>query len=199
MQPPSTRYSTPSIVLHWLVGVALLAQILFGFMLDDIAPRGTPARAGVINLHKSIGIVLGLAVLLRLWWRLTHRPPPWPPSMPPWQQRVAVWTHRGLYACMVLMPLAGTVASNFSKHGIRFFGIAIKPLGPDLPAVYAFFNGLHVATGIVFTALIAVHVAAALKHVLVDRDEVFSRMLPLRRSSRAPDDELHGSRITRSP
>ena len=178
MDPAAPRYGRVSILLHWLVGFALLGQIAFGFLLDEIAPRNTPARAGVINLHKSIGIVLGLLIVARLVWRLRHAPPAWPDSMAAWQRRAALWIHRALYACMLVMPLAGYIASNFSKHGIRFFGLAFKPWGPDLPQIYAFFNGVHVVTAFVFCALIAGHVLAALKHALVDRDTVFARIWP---------------------
>lgn len=177
------RYDRIAIILHWAIGLALIGQILFGYLLDDLAPRGTPARATVINLHKSFGIVLGLLVIVRLGWRLRHRPPAWPASMAAWQQRAALWGHRALYACMLLMPLSGYTASNFSKHGVRFFGMAWKPWGPDLPAVYGFFNGLHEATGFAFTVLIAGHVLAALKHAFVDRDEIFARMRPARGST----------------
>lgn len=176
--PDAARYDRIVIALHWLIGLALLAQVSFGFLLDDIAPRGTPARTATINLHKSCGIVLGLLIVARLAWRLRHRAPAWPGVMSANQQRAATLGHRALYACMLLLPLSGYVASNFSKHGIKFFGTALKPWGPDLPQVYGFFNGLHVATGIVFTALIAGHVLIALKHALVDRDGVFSRILP---------------------
>jgi cytochrome b561 len=172
------RYDRVAIALHWLIGLALLGQIGFGFMLDDIAPRGTPARAATINLHKSFGIVLGLLIVLRLGWRLRHASPAWPAVMSANQQRLATLGHHTLYACMLLMPLSGYVASNFSKHGVKFFGTALKPWGPDLPQVYAFFNAVHVATAFVFAALIVGHVAIALKHALVDRDGVFSRILP---------------------
>ncbi len=176
MQSP--RYDLVAIALHWLIGLALLGQIGFGFMLDEIAPRGTPARAATINLHKSFGIVLGLLIVLRLLWRQRHTPPPWPAGMSAAQQRAATLGHRALYACMLLMPLTGYIASNFSKHGVKFFGTALKPWGPDLPQVYDFFNAIHVATAIVFSALILGHVAIALKHALVDRDGLFSRILP---------------------
>ncbi|MEP7057346.1 MAG: cytochrome b [Caldimonas sp.] len=171
-------YGPVAIALHWLIGFALLGQISFGFLLDEIAPRGTPARAGVINLHKSIGIVLGLLIVVRLAWRVLHRPLAWPGTMPAWQRRAAMIGHRALYACMVLMPLAGYTASNFSKHGIKFFGTTLRPWGPDLPQVYAIFNGLHIATAFVFCILIAGHVIVALKHALIDHDGVFARMLP---------------------
>ena len=172
------RYGRVAMLLHWLIGAALLGQIAFGFLLDEIAPRGTPARAGVINLHKSFGLVLGVLIAMRIAWRLAHPPPGWPDSMPLRQRRAAELGHRALYACMVLQPLSGYVASNFSKYGVRFFGIALPPWGAELPAVYAFFNGLHVATAFVFCALIAGHVLATFKHVLLDHDGVFARMWP---------------------
>jgi cytochrome b561 len=178
MDIEQTRYDRVAIALHWVIGVALLAQIAFGFLLDDIAPRGTPARAGLINLHKSSGMVLGLLIVLRLAWRLAHRPPQWQGSMPRWQRRAAEISHRALYVCMVAMPLSGYVASNFSKHGVKFFGMPLAPWGPDLPQVYDFLGGVHIVTAFAFAALIAVHVGAALKHALVDRDGVFLRIWP---------------------
>ena len=178
MHTVPSRYDPVAIALHWLIGLALLAQITFGFLLDDIAPRNTPARSGVINLHKSFGIAIGLLIAARLLWRLTHRAPPLPSGIPLWQRRAATVSHRLLYACMAVMPLSGYIGSNFSKHGVKFFGIALRAWGPDLPQVYAIFNAVHVATAYLFTALIAVHVAAALRHALVERDGVMSRMWP---------------------
>jgi cytochrome b561 len=182
----SDRYDRVASAMHWLIGLALLGQIVFGFLLDGLAPRGTPARAGVINLHKSFGIVLGVLIVLRLLWRLRHHPPRFLATMPRWQQRAARLGHQALYACMLLMPMSGAVASNFSKHGIKFFGIALRPLGPDLPDVYAAFNLLHVYTAWIFSALIAGHVLMALKHALHDRDETLARMTTWRASSPVP-------------
>jgi cytochrome b561 len=174
------RHDPVAAALHWLIGVALLGQIAFGFLLDDIAPRGTPSRAAVINLHKSFGIVLGLAILLRLGWRFAHAPPAWPGSMPAWQRRAARLGHAALYACMVVMPLSGYVGSNFSKHGVKFFGRSLAPWGPDLPAVYDALGRVHVVTAWLFAALIAGHVLAALQHAFVARDGVFARIWPWR-------------------
>ncbi|CAM5794596.1 cytochrome b [Rhizobacter fulvus] len=191
-----TRYDRVASLLHWLIGIALLGQITFGFLLDDLAPRGTPARAATINLHKSVGLVLGALIVLRLLWRLRHRPPRWPASLPLWQQRAARLGHHAMYACMLTMPLSGYIASNFSKHGIKFFGLALKPWGPDIPAVYSAFNLLHVATGWLFTALIVGHVLIALKHGLVDRDGILARMWPwsARRGSPHPVTDSGGPR-----
>ena len=177
--PADTHYGRVAVALHWLIGMLLLGQIAFGFLLDEIAPRNTPARASVINLHKSFGMVLGVLIVARLAWRLTHRPPAWPAFMPAWEARAARLGHAALYACMVAMPLSGYLGSNFSRHGVRFFGNVLEPWGPDLPAVYNALQAVHVTTAFVFAALVAGHVAAALQHRFIVRDGVFARMWPV--------------------
>lgn len=163
-------------LLHWGIALLLIAQVVFGFSLDAIAPRGTPLRGMVINLHKSCGLVLLALIVLRLGWRLAHKPPRWPAVMSLAEQAAATWGHRALYAVMLALPLTGYVASNFSKHGIKFFNVVLlPPWGPDLPAVYRFFNGMHVLLAFALVALVIGHVAAALRHRL-RRDGVFQRM-----------------------
>src|SRR5664279_298699 len=170
------RYDRVAAWLHWAIGALLLAEIAFGLLLDEIAPRGTPARAGVINLHKSFGIVIGVLVAVRIAWRLAHAAPSWPASMSARRQRAAHLGHVALYACMVVAPLAGYLGSNFSKHGVRFFGIAIAPWGPDWPAAYSILVGVHDASTYLLLALIVGHVAMALKHALIERDGIFARI-----------------------
>lgn len=193
----SIRYHRVTVLFHWGLGLALVAQLCFGVSLDDIAPRGTPARAAVINLHKSYGIVLLALIVARLAWRLTHAAPPWPLALPAWQRRAAAWTHRALYACMLVSPLSGWTASNFSSHGVKFFGVALPPLGPDRPDVYAAFNTLHVACGWIFIALLVLHVAAALKHQWLDRDDLLSRMSWRRPAPERPATGLQAAKESR--
>ena len=175
---PRARYDRVSAWLHWAIGVLLLAEIAFGLLLDEIAQRGTPERAGVINLHKSVGIVIGVLVVVRIAWRVGHAPPPWPATMSLRRRRAANAGHVLLYACMAIAPLAGYLGSNFSKHGVRFFGIVLEPWGPDWPTAYSFFVGVHDASAWLLLALAIGHVAMALEHQLVERDGVFARIAP---------------------
>ncbi len=173
------RYTRTSIFLHWLLAAALLAQIGFGWFLQDV-PRGTPDRTIYTNLHKSTGMIIGVLILLRLCWRLTHRAPALPSSMPAWERVAAKWSHILLYACMLVMPLSGYIASNFSKYGVNFFNsIKLAPWGVDDKQIYAFFNTTHVITSYLFVTLITLHVIAALRHLVV-RDRIFNRMWPQR-------------------
>jgi cytochrome b561 len=180
------RYSRTAIVLHWLIALAILGQIAFGWYLQTI-PRLTPDRTIFVNLHKSTGLVIGALIVFRLAWRLMHKPPALPGSMPAWERSAARASHALLYACMLTMPIAGYTASNFSKFGVKFFNaLLLPPWGVDDRGTYAFLNGLHVATSYVFVILIGVHVAAALKHLILPRHGVFRRMLPGRGGGAGP-------------
>ena len=176
------RYTGTAIALHWLIALLLLSQFAFGLMLNDI-PRGTPERGFYVNLHKSSGILIGLLILLRLGWRLTHRPPPLPKTTPHWQRRAARVSHIALYVCMIALPLSGYLASNFSKHGIKFFNVVRwAPWGPDDKTWYAIFNGTHHLAALLLALLVAVHVLAVAKHMLIDHDGLLLRMWPRRRA-----------------
>jgi cytochrome b561 len=177
------RYSTTAMTLHWLVAVLLLGQFAFGWYLGDI-PRGVPARGYYVNLHKSTGLLLALLIGWRIVWRLTHTPPPLPDALPRWQRRAAAASHRLLYLLMLVMPLSGYLGSNFSKHGVNFFNLVkFAPWGPDSKLLYTIFNQAHLISSWLLLALVVLHVLAALKHLLIDRDDVFSRMLPRRFTS----------------
>ena len=152
----------------------ILAQFAIGFTMVDI-PRNTPARGTWYNIHKSLGLVAAALIFFRLGWRIGHPAPELPAGVPAWQARAARANHLLLYACMLTMPVSGYIASNFTRFGVVAFGYHLPPWGPNNPAVYAVFNGIHVVTAFVFATLAAVHVAAGLRH-LFRRDGIFRRI-----------------------
>ena len=170
------RYDRVAILLHWIVGAAVLIQLTFGWSLGEIK-RGTPARAHATNLHKSTGLLLAVLILARLLWRLRHQPPAYPMGLVAWQLRAARLVHMLLYVSMVGMPVSGYLASNFSKHGIRFLNqVQLPPWGPDDKVLYGFLNGTHDALAGVLSTLVVGHILFALYHGFVARDGVLSRM-----------------------
>jgi cytochrome b561 len=174
---PPERYTRTAIALHWLVAAVIFAQVPLGWCLEEI-PTGTPARSWYVNLHKSIGMTLGAAIVFRTCWRWFHRPPALPDWMPRWQRIAARATHAAMYACMLIMPLTGYRASNFSQWGVKYFNaIELPPWGVADEGIYAILNGAHVATSYIFVALIVAHVATAARHAS-RRDRVFQRMWP---------------------
>jgi cytochrome b561 len=184
------RYTSTAITFHWLIALLLLGQFVFGLMLGDI-PRGTPERAIYVNLHKSTGLVIGLLIALRIAWRLTHAPPPLPDTMPGWQRHAARASHLALYLSMVMLPLSGYLASNFSKYGIKFFNVVhLAPWGPNDKTLYALFNQIHHLSALVLAIFVVLHVLAVVKHMLIDQDSLVLRMWPHRtmRPLRSPQD-----------
>jgi cytochrome b561 len=171
------RYSNVAIALHWLIAVGVLVMIGLGWTMTDI-PKGTPERAYFFNLHKSIGVTVGVLALIRLWWRATHRPPALPGSMASWEVTAAKVNHALLYACIIAMPVIGFLASNFTKFGVKYFGLQIGPFFPENQALRDGLQQVHGLLSYLLVVLVVVHVLAAFKHLLVDKDGVFQRMLP---------------------
>jgi len=123
-------------------------------------------------------------MLARLGWRLSHVPPPLPASVPRWQARAARLNHGLLYAALILQPLVGYLGSSFTRYPIKYFGISLPNWGWDAPGLKQLCSNVHFALACLITALVALHIAAALKH-LFERDGVFQRMWP-RRTPRMP-------------
>ena len=174
--PLQDRYDRTAVLVHWILGAALLAQLVFGWVLGHVE-RGSPARAAAINMHKSTGLMLALLILLRIFWRWRHPPPAYPANLPANQVRAVQVGHKLLYFCMIAMPLSGYLASNFSRHGIKFLNLVpLAPWGPDDKAIYGALNGTHDVLAVVFSALVIGHIALALYHALIARDGLSSRM-----------------------
>lgn len=171
-----SRWGAVSIALHWLVALGILALVAIGLVMTEMPTSLTKVK--VFALHKSIGItVLGL-MLLRLGWRLVAgRPQPLP--APAWQDWAARLVHAGLYLSVFAMTLSGWVYNSASNFPLNWFNLVKLPAltGPD-PELKALALSVHQGALWLLLALLLLHVGAALKHHLVDRDATLRRMLP---------------------
>lgn len=153
----------------------------------DALPRGV-ALLQTLALHKSIGITIFALAVLRLVWRWLNPVPPMPQTSPRWQHLAARMSHIALYALLLVMPLFGWLMSSARNFPVSWFGIATLPdlIGPSEQA-YDFFHEGHEFLAKVLFVLALLHIAAALKHHFIDRDEVLLRMLPWNRTTRTKD------------
>ena len=174
---PRWRYGTPAIVLHWALAALIVFMVVLGWWMMTIERQ--PQGPWWFDLHRSIGMLVAALVLLRIVWRLGHRPDPLPPGMPAWQIMLSGWTQALLYACMVVLPVTGFVGSMYSRAGIRFFGIELPKVPVNRALSHQLFE-IHSAIIWVLVGLVALHVAGALKHQWVDRDSLLQRMWPAR-------------------
>ncbi|SMP55504.1 cytochrome b561 [Noviherbaspirillum suwonense] len=176
---PIARYSWQAMLLHWLLAVIVIGMLCLGYLLDDMA-RG-PTKDFYVEMHRSFGVTALVLVFLRLAWRMRRTPPPLPASVPRWQRIAAAVTHGLLYLCILLQPLSGYLASSFGRSGIHYFGMPLPHWGWDDKPLRTFFGEVHGIVATALVVLIAIHVLAALKHLFINRDQVFQRMLPARR------------------
>lgn len=190
------KYSKSSILMHGLTGLLILIMFGIGWFMAEL-PKEAPKTAALdlfdlgvytmqfaeamtprtfyFNLHKSLGVTVLLLVFVRLYFRITNPVPAFPATMKAWEVQVADLVHKGLYVLMVVMPLAGIVMAINSKYGLMWFGIPLVS-GLDNKDVRELFKEVHETLGAVFITVIVVHIAAAIKHKLIDKDEVMSRM-----------------------
>ena len=162
-------------MLHWLIAALVIAQFAWGWWMQTIPKQPAGLRADAFNLHKSVGMTIFALMVVRIVWRLAHRPPPLPP-MPSWQATAARVTHVLLYAALIVQPLVGYLGSAVSGYPVKYFGIALPAWAGKHEALKDLLSTVHLVVSWVIAAAVTTHVAAALKHALVDRDGLMARM-----------------------
>ena len=172
----SASYGGMARLLHWIVAGLVLLQTLIGWIMPDI-DQNTP-QEGFVALHLSVGVVLLVVVIIRVVWRATH-PVLGARSLKPWEYWLASTVHGLIYALLVIIPLLGWAAAGYYGYTVRLFGLLKLPALADGTMDWAHAAGdIHAVLVNVLLAAIALHVAAALYHYFVRRDQVLQRMLP---------------------
>ncbi|HYM46950.1 MAG TPA: cytochrome b [Burkholderiaceae bacterium] len=183
------RYTNTAITLHWLIALLIFVGFSIGWIMTDI-PGLTPTKLRYYSWHKWTGITIFMFVLIRVVWRLTHRPPPLPP-MARWQRIAATSTHAALYVLMIVIPLAGYLYSYAAGVPVVYFGlIELPPLITPNPAHKDIYKYTHIGLNFTMAALVIGHIVAALGHQIVQRDGLLLRMLP--RRAKATSTEIQG-------
>ena len=188
--PRQDRYTTVAIALHWAIALMVLANVFTGFFHESFAPA---ARGLMMGWHKTFGVTVLLLTAARVLWRLFHKPPPLPAGMPRWEVWLARATHWAFYALLVALPVTGWVFQSTSPRNrpIPFWGLE----WPFLPGLHALpmeqrkamthqWSEYHETLAWIALALVVLHVAAALKHWLVNRDNVMRHMIPILKERR---------------
>jgi cytochrome b561 len=180
-----TRYSRTAIALHWILAISLIAIFGVGLYMADLP--FSPQRLKLYNWHKWAGVTILMLSVVRVLWRLAHRPPALPAkiaaAMPVWQQMAYHATHGALYALFFIVPLVGWAYSSAAGFPIVLFGVLPLPdfVSAD-KALAELIKPWHEITAFALAALAAMHIAAALKHHWIDRDGLMQRMVPLLRN-----------------
>ena len=192
----NNQYTKTAIVLHWLIALGIFAMFALGWYMAEL-PKDAPKamsfdlfdlgiynwqlteeaspRTFYFNLHKSVGVTLLGLIVLRIIWRITHRPPALLNSLSAAEKNLATAGHHALYLLMVLLPLSGVLMALYSKYGLKWFCMDLFA-GLDNPAMRDTFKEAHEVLGVLMLIVIAVHILGAIKHKLIDKDGTMDRM-----------------------
>ena len=189
LRAPHTTYSQAAIILHWLIAGLILTNIGLAWWFTQL--KG-PAEVAPLGVHKSIGVTVLLLSLIRVGVRLFNPPPPLPHHMPAWERIAARCLHTMFYLLILGLPLSGWAMVSASPlirvHPTVLYGVVPWPAVPfpglssdQLHDAHRLFERTHSTLAWIAYFAIALHVAAALKHHFLDRDDVLARMAPLLR------------------
>ena len=175
----AAAYDGVAVLLHWLLAVLIVGAFFIGLSMVDLPL--SPLRLRLYNWHKWLGVVVLALSAARIAWRAAgHRPPALPAHTPVWQQQAYRGTHLVFFALFFAVPLLGWAYTSAVGVPVVLFGVV--PLPDFVPRDKAFgddvLKPLHELTSYLLAALVVLHVAAAMKHQLVDRDRLLARMWP---------------------
>ncbi|MDE4132089.1 cytochrome b/b6 domain-containing protein [Phaeobacter sp. QD34_3] len=186
-----STYGSVTKAFHWLTALLIFSAFPLGYFANELAhhiqspdfdgAQSTLARAALLfSLHKTVGVAVFFTALLRILWAVTQEKPGLlhPDNRP--EALAAETVHWALYISLVAVPLSGWI------HHAATTGFApiLWPFGQSLPfvpksdAVAALFGGLHEILIWALAVALALHIAGALKHHVIDRDSTLRRMLP---------------------
>ena len=180
-----TRYGAVGQTLHWVIVALVITQYVLASLAEQAgaAKAAHPAAALVqfqwLARHKSVGLTIFALAIVRLVWRAFSPPPSLPVTMPHWQVVAAKFSHYTFYVLLFAMPLTGLVMSAAANYPVSYFGWFTLPdlVAPD-EGLRDLMEKVHWTLFYILVALASLHVAAALKHHFIDRDDVLRRMLP---------------------
>ena len=172
------RWGAISQLLHWLIVVLIALQATLG-LTGIMLPLGVEKLA-VLATHKSIGITILALAALRLLWRWLNPTPPLPSNLKPYERLLAHFTHKGLYVLLFAMPLTGWIMSCARGFPVSWYNLFELPnLAPKSEALYDAMVVTHAILASSLAVIVALHIAGALKHHFVLKDDTLRRMLPL--------------------
>lgn len=196
MNNNASSYTKTAVILHWLIAIGIFLMFALGWFMTDLPKEGpkqmaydlfnlgiyswqlseeASPRTFYFNLHKSIGITLFALIVLRILWRVTHKPPELLTTYKTWERKLANGTHHFLYLLMIAMPVSGLIMAVSSKYGVKWFGLPFIK-GLDNESLRDIFKETHEVVAVLILVMLILHIGGALKHKLIDKDDTLKRM-----------------------
>lgn len=171
------QYGSVAKIFHWLMGILIIAMLAVGLYMTGL-PAG-PDKSQIYGIHKAVGAIILALVVIRFIWRNLNIVPLLPSTLPNIYKMLAHGAHMSLYALMIIMPMSGWIMSSAAGYPVSVFGLFNLPdLVSKDPVLREMAGFIHTICAYLLIGLLVLHIAAALKHHFIDKDNVFRRMLP---------------------
>lgn len=175
MTDETLNYNGPARVFHWLIALLILSLLGVGFFMTGM--DSDPVKFEIYGLHKAVGITVLLLAFLRLGWRLYSDTPKSISDHKQWEKTLSKTIHFVLYLAIFAMPLSGWAMSAAGGHPVSFFGLfQMPPIVPKIKEIGAFAHEAHAIIAYVIIGCVALHMAGAIKHHVIDKDVTLKRM-----------------------
>jgi cytochrome b561 len=170
-------WGTLSKAFHWIIVLLIVNQWLIGNRADAL-PNGLE-KLQALAWHKSFGMTILMLAVLRLAWRLMNPVPDLSAETKPWERVLAKLSHVLLYALIFAIPLTGWMMSSARNFPVSWFKLFQFPdLVAPAEATFRQMQHLHHLLFNVLVGVALLHIAGALKHHFIDKNDVLKRMLP---------------------
>jgi cytochrome b561 len=178
MNTDTVHYNTTAKILHWSIAGMVVVQFVLATLADNAS--SDLREIALLTNHKSVGITILALAVARIIWRFMNPPPALPATLPKWQVTASRISHWSLYALLFLVPVAGWLMSSSGGHSVSWFNLFQLPdfVGADAE-MHEVYEELHEVLATLLLVIAGVHVVAALKHALIDKDGVLRRIVSI--------------------
>ncbi len=174
---PTSSYDSVAKTLHWLVFVLIAIEFIIAWTMPGL--RRAAAATALVSFHFSFGLLILAVIIIRIFWRFTHRIPEYDSELDAGDILLARVMHATLYGALLVMPFVGWMWASARGWQILFFGLfPVPPLVAVGSALGMSAGRVHSFLGVVLAVLIGLHALAALYHHYILKDSVLKRMLP---------------------
>lgn len=168
------EYGLLARTFHWIIAVLILGLLPVGLFMGGM--ENSPLKLEIYAMHKSFGLLVFFLGLTRIAWRFISPPPDHLETHAHWEVTLASAAHFWLYVCMLGMPLSGWLMSNAGEFPVPFFGMQMPALIGKDEGLGDLFNQIHEILAYTLLFVLGLHIAGALKHHVIDKDETLQRM-----------------------
>lgn len=170
----SEGYGFVSRMFHWLMALVIFAMFGLGLWMVDL-DYYSPYYHSAPSLHKSVGILLLVALALRFGWRLSNVRPD-DDDLAPFERTAARIVHWGFYPLLLALMVSGYLISTADGRPIEVFGLFSLPSPGENKGLEDTAGAVHTWLAYLVILLAAIHAGAAVKHHVIDRGRSLSRM-----------------------